>query len=112
MAPVSPHDPERADDLRGWPHRIDPDPTGDPQHAAKLATALLRERGADASRHAMRCAEICLIRGQSAGYAAWRLVLRAIETLEGAEAADDPAIDAAFVAGPLDPLLRARDAAT
>ncbi len=86
-------------------------PTGDPQRAADLAAALLRERGAEASRHALRCAEICLIRGQSAGYAAWRHVLRAIERLEGAGMDDEAAVDAAFVAGPLDPLLRARDAA-
>ena len=79
-----------------------------------LAAALLLERGPDAARHALRCAEICLIRGQSHGYAAWRDVLRAIEILEGMDAppaSEESAIDAAFVAGPLDPLLRAHDAA-
>ncbi len=86
------------------------DPNSNPLDAADLAAALLRQRGAEAARHALRCAEICLIRGQSAGYAAWRDVLRAIERIEGADAADDSALDTAFAAGPLDPLLRARDA--
>lgn len=112
MAPTPSQDSARTDGTRVWPRNSDPEPIDDPLRAADLAAALLRQRGADASRHALRCAEICLIRGQSAGYAAWRLVLRAIERLEGAGTADDPAIDDAFVAGPLDPLLRARDAAT
>lgn len=110
MVPASTRGPEPADAPQGRPSLAAADPSGDPQGAADLAAALLRQRGAEASHHAMRCAEICLIRGQSAGYAAWRLVLRAIERLEGAETAGDPATDAAFAAGPLDPLLRARDA--
>ncbi len=78
-----------------------------------LAIALIGQFGVDASRHALRSAEICLIRGQSAGYAAWRQVLGAIERLEAAALAErgGDGLDPAFAAGPIDPLLRARDAA-